>query len=180
MSRKSKLSKNECRQSVQNYFQKAKCYKSITESFNQLKADFYSTMEDYFQTNEIGEEGIETENGSLVGKYLLVKRIQSSSVKFDAEKLEKKLPKDICGDVIIKKHEVTDMQGLIRYLKECGVDPKVFKSFIATTKSVDIKELERLEEIGKISSEQIKGCYTAKTNEPYFKVMEGKRQGGSD
>ena len=180
MSRKSKLSKSECRQSVQDYFQKAKRYKSITESFNQLKANFYSNMEDYFQANEIGEEGIEVESGGLVDEYLLVKRVQSSSVKFDAEKLEKKLPKEICGDVIIKKHEVTDMQGLISYLKECGVDPKVFKSFIATTKSVNVKELERLEEIGKVTSEQIKGCYTVKTNEPYFKVMEGKGQGGSD
>lgn len=180
MSRRSKLSKDECRQSVQKYFQKAKKYKAITENFNQAKKVFYSEMEDYFQANDIGEEGLEFQDDELVSGLLQVKRVQSSSVKFNADKLEKKLPRELVQDIIERKYEVIDMQGLISYLKECGVDPKVFKSFIATTKSVNVKELERLEEIGQITTEHIKGCYAVKSNEPYYKVSAGKGQGGSD
>jgi len=68
------------------------------------------------------------------------------------------------------------MVGLITYLKECGIDPKVFKSFISVRKTVDTKELDRLEELGMITAEQIKGCYTVKNQNPYFTVNIGKGQ----
>ena len=62
------------------------------------------------------------------------------------------------------------MNALTAYLKECDVDPKIFKSFISVSKSVDVQELDRLEEIGKITAEQVKGCYTIKKQNPYFTV----------
>jgi hypothetical protein len=68
------------------------------------------------------------------------------------------------------------MNGLITYLKDCGISPKVFKSFISVRKTVNTKELDRLEELGKITAEQIKGCYTVKSQSPYFTVNVGKGQ----
>ena len=59
---------------------------------------------------------------------------------------------------------------MIAYLKECNVDPKIFKSFLIVSKTVDTKELDRLDELGKISTEQVKGCYTIKRQKPYFTV----------
>ena len=72
------------------------------------------------------------------------------------------------------------MPALVTYLKECGVDPKIFKSFIVTTKSVDTKELDRLEEIGKITTSQVQGCYTVKNQKPYFTVGLRKGKGDND
>ena len=69
------------------------------------------------------------------------------------------------------------MNGLVTYLKECGISPKVFKSFISVRKTVNTKELDKLEELGKITAEQIKGCYTVKSQNPYFTVNIGKGQG---
>lgn len=176
----SKLNDDECRQSVLDYFQKQKKYKLVTEKFNQIKNKFYSDMEEYFIANNVGDNGLEFKDNKLDNLTILVKCIQNSSVKFDASKLSKKLPRNIVSNVIDKRYEVTDIKGLINYLKESGCDPKIFKSFIVVTESVNVKELERLEEIGKITAEQIKGCYTVKSNEPYYKVSVGKGQGDSD
>ena len=99
---------------------------------------------------------------------------------FNADKLEKVLGKKISDNVIIKKYEIVDMFGLIAYLKECNVDPKIFKSFLSVTKSVDVKELERLDELGKISIEQLNGCYTVNKQKPYFTVGLKRWHGEND
>ena len=73
-------------------------------------------------------------------------------------------------NVIDKSYTITDINRLIIYLKSCGVDPKVFKSFINVTKTVDEKKLDKLAELGVIRKEQLEGCYTLKRKKPYFTV----------
>lgn len=159
-----------------NFFKKQKKFKQIQTQFCEIKTKFYDDMEDYFKCNNI--------DGKLTIKYnefadaedFVVTRIQSSKVEFNPDKLEKALGKELSQDVIQKSYEITDMSGLITYLKEYGVNPKVFKSFISIKKTVNTKELDRLEELGKITTEQIKGCYTVKSQSPYFTVSAGKGQ----
>lgn len=174
--RESKLSSDECKKSVINFFQKQKKFKQIQNQFCEIKADFYNDMEDYFKCNSIdGKLTIECD--TLDGaENFVVKRIQSSRIEFNPDKLEKALGKELSSDVIQKHYEIVDMNGLITYLKKCGISPKVFKSFISVQKTVDMKELDRLEELGKITAEQIKGCYTVKSQSPYFTVNAGKGQ----
>lgn len=175
--RKSKLNSEECKQSIVNFFQKQKRFKEIQTRFCEIKADFYNDMEDYFKCNGIsdGKLTIECDDFADAGKFV-VTRIQSSRVEFNPDKLEKVLGKELSRDVIQKHYEIVDMNGLVTYLKECGIDPKVFKSFISVRKTVNTKELDRLEELGKITAEQIKGCYTVKSQSPYFTVNVGKGQ----
>lgn len=176
--RKPKLSKDELRQSVLSYFSKQRKFKSLQAKFEEAKAQFNSDMEDYFQCE--GITSLEVESDELVDGSLLVTRVQKSSVVFDADKLEVALGKELAGQVIHKRYEIADMYGLIAYLKECGVDPKIFKSFLAITKQVDSRELDRLEEIGKVTLDQVKGCYTINAQKPYFTVKNGKGKGGCD
>ena len=176
--RQSKLNSEECKQSIINFFQKQKKFKQIQNRFGEIKTDFYNDMEDYFKCNNIdGKLTIECE--SIVGgvENFVVTRIQSSRVEFNPDKLEKALGKELSRDVIQKHYEIIDVAGLLTYLKECGVDPKVFKSFVSVRKTVNTKELDRLEELGKITAEQIQGCYTVKSQSPYFTVNVGKGQG---
>ena len=175
--RKSKLNSEECKQSIMNFFQKQKRFKQIQTRFCEIKADFYNNMEDYFKCNNIdGKLTIECNELADVEKFV-VTRIQSSRVEFNPDKLEKALGKELSRDVIQKHYEITDMNGLVTYLKECGINPKVFKSFVSVRKTVNTKELDRLEELGKITAEQIKGCYTVKSQSPYFTVNVGKGRG---
>lgn len=174
--RQSKLNSEECKQSILNFFQKQKKFKQIQNRFGEIKADFYNDMEDYFKCNEVdGKLTIECDELADAQSFV-VTRIQSSRVEFNPDKLEKVLGKELSRDVIQKHYEIVDMNGLITYLKDCGISPKVFKSFISVRKTVDTKELDRLEELGKITAEQIKGCYTVKSQSPYFTVNVGKGQ----
>ena len=172
--RKSKLNSDECKQSIMNFFQKQKRFKQIQTRFCEIKADFYNDMEDYFKYNNIdGKLTIEC-NELADAQSFVVTRIQSSRVEFNPDKLEKALGKELSRDVIQKHYEIVDMNGLVTYLKECGINPKVFKSFVSVRKTVNTKELDKLEELGKITAEQIKGCYTVKSQSPYFTVNIGK------
>lgn len=172
--RKSKLNSDECKQSIMNFFQKQKRFKQIQTRFCEIKADFYNDMEDYFKYNNIdGKLTIECNELADVQSFV-VTRIQSSRVEFNPDKLEKALGKELSRDVIQKHYEIVDMNGLVTYLKECGINPKVFKSFVSVRKTVNTKELDKLEELGKITAEQIKGCYTVKSQSPYFTVNIGK------
>ena len=172
--RKSKLNSEECKQSIKNFFQKKKRFEQIQTRFSEIKADFYNDMEDYFECNDIDDKLI-FDDSLNIGK-LVVTRVQSTKVEFNPDKLEKALGKELSRGVIQKHYEIVDMNGLITYLRECGVNPKVFKSFISVRKTVNVKELDRLEELGKITAEQIKGCYTIKSQNPYFTVNAGKGQ----
>ena len=130
-------------------------------------------MEDYFSCNSV--------NGKLVidNGYcgnIAVTRIQNSKVEFNPDKLEKALGKQLASNVVHKRYEITDMNGLTAYLRSCNVDPKIFKSFLSVSKIVDTKELDRLEELGKITTKQVEGCYTIKKQNAYFTVNVTKGQ----
>lgn len=146
--------KEECVLTIDNYFNKHKAEK--TASFNIM------SLEDFGYTN------------------VRVNKVQKSTVNFIPEKVEEAIGKELSSDVIIKSYTINDMQGLINYLKECDVDPNIFKEFVDVRKGIDTQELERLEAIGKISKEQLEDCYTVEKAKPYYTIKTGKRQGDND
>lgn len=163
---------DECRQSVIDFHKKQTEFKDVQSQLNVEKANFNLLMERFFQGEAIDKSVVFTNCGGITGeceKYT-VTRVQRTSIDFDPERLEKSLGKELSRDVISKSYEIADIDGLIKYLKECGVDPKVFKSFLNVYKSVDYDALDRLEELGRISKEQVEGCYTVKRQKPYFTV----------
>ena len=174
--RKSKLNSEECKQAIITFFQKQKKFKQVQTRFGEIKTNFYNDMEDYFECNNVNGK-LTIEDDTLNGtEKIVVTRIQSSKIEFNPDKLEKVLDKEFSQNIIQKHYEVTDMDGLVTYLKDCGISPKVFKSFISVRKTVNIKELDRLEQLGMITLEQIKGCYSVKNQNPYFTVNIGKGQ----
>lgn len=175
--RKSKLNSEECKDAILTFFQKQKKFKQIQTKFGEMKTDFYENMEDYFKCNDVSKLTIYCDEYNGSGQQLTVTRIQSSKIEFNPDKLEKVLGKELAENVIQKHYEITDMVGLVSYLKDCGISPKVFKSFISVRKTVNEKELDRLEELGMITAEQLKGCYTIKHQNPYFTINAGKGQG---
>lgn len=165
------------KQSVLKYFQEKKKLESATAQFEEQKEQFYSDMEGYFKDEGITSK--EFDYDEFDGSQLIVTRNQTSKVIFKIDKLKTALGK-LASGVIHKRYEIADMSGLIAYLKECGVDPKVFKSFLNISESVDEKELDRLFDVGKITKEQVAGCYTVKLNKPYFTVRMGKGRTKND
>lgn len=172
-----RLTEDECREVVVSYFTRKQAYEDEKAQFESDKSDFYGTMSEYFAYNNIVDGKLHIDCG-VAFPPLTVTRVQNVKIKFDPDKLERALGKKLAEQVIIKSYSVVDMLGLTAYLKQCtdGVDPKIFRSFIAVSKKVDTKALEQLEALGKITSEQISGCYTLERQSPYFTVTAGKGQ----
>lgn len=173
MNRLAKVDIKRFDKAVHEYVEAQELKKKNDEIFEQAKNKFTNAADIYFKLKGRDNEVIDDLNCSIS-----ITKVQKMNIQWNVDKLTKSLGKQICKTVILKKYEIMDMLGLITYLKECGVDPKVFKSFLAIEETVDVKELERLEELGKISKEQLKGCYSVKCQKPYYQVRKGKRRDG--
>ena len=127
-----------------------------------------------------GQNSFEIELDEGVGYYtdhvkLNVTRVRTKKVTWLLDKLKQNVGKDIYSEVVNKTYTVNDMQGLIRYLKTCGVDPKKFKRFIDVTEELDETKLDTYYETGALKTKDIEGCYTVKMGEPYIRITELKR-----
>lgn len=172
-----KLSFGKIKKLVKEYYLAKEEAKEVQSEFDSLKSDFNAKMEKYFQQVSSDSLGGFV-NSQLRVDDLIVTRVQKTSVKFDADKVEKSLGKELSKKVINKKYEIYDIDGLIAYLKTCGVDPKIFKKFIVTHKTVDSNKLDNLSVIGEVGIDKLKGCYTVDKARPYFLISERRDQGG--
>lgn len=106
---------------------------------------------------------------------LNVTKIRTKKVTWLLDKLKQKLGKETYNDVVDKTYTINDMQGLVRYLKSCGVDPKRFKKFIDVDETLNETKLNTYYETGALKKEDIEGCYDVEMGEPYIRLTELKR-----
>lgn len=103
-------------------------------------------------------------------KQLKLSKITPTKIVWDAKRLEDNLSEEQAAKVIQKQYEINDVNGLIRYLKSCGVNPKVFKSFVSVSRTVNKEALEQLDKLGELKPDDIKGCYELNKSSSYLKV----------
>lgn len=162
--------------SLSNYVSAAERFKVEKENFDTEKNLFESSAEGYF--NLCGKDSIEVSGVDFGFSSIkerctyLVTRVQRTSISWDIKKLKEKLGKKLSKDVLSKRYEIIDIDGLVEYLKECGVDPKRFKSYFNIDEFVNAKKIDELESLGKISKEQIDGCYSVACSKPYYQVRK--------
>lgn len=166
-------------QSAWNYYLKEQKFKKAKKQYEELKSQFESDMLEL--TEALDKKRVLFESDSFEEKGVLsVRKVEKTSIEWDADKLERKLPKSVAKKVIKKKYAIADMHGLVEYLKSCGVDPKVFKTFLAIERTVDVKAIEQLGDVGEISVRQISGCYIVKCHKPYFTLSVKKDNGDGE
>ena len=105
---------------------------------------------------------------------VIVTRIRTKKVLWFVEKLKEKLDKKTYNEIVDKTYTINDIEGLIKYLKSCGVDAKKFKKFIEVNEEVDEIKLNNLYDRGEIKKKQIEDCYEVKLGEPYIRITEQK------
>lgn len=108
---------------------------------------------------------------------LNVTSVRTKKIIWDIEKLKKVIPKNIMAMFLTKTYTITDMDGLIKYLKKCGVNPKEFKKYIEVKENVSDAKIEQLVDTGKIKERLIQDCYEVKFGEPYIRLTEQKYNG---
>ena len=72
--------------------------------------------------------------------------------------------------LVEKEYYISDMHGLVKYLKSCGVDPKKFKKYLIVTEKVNQKKMDELSDIGDITREDIEGCYKLEEANGYLTI----------
>lgn len=173
--KKPKYSKEQSILSVKEYYGEQLRFKKEQERFNNIKQSFYCDMEELFDYE--GIDKLVVEANDLDGEDLVVNKVQKTSIDFDVDKLESRLDKKLSKEVIEKKYTITDFDRLVIYLRSCGVDPKVFKSFLSVTKTADTKKLDKLADLGYINKDDLADCYEVTCDKPYFavRVKRGRR-----
>lgn len=162
-------------QSIELYELEQK-FKQLKAKYERKKEALVTQIKNFMFTNT---EGIEEEFQFMVQSkntsepktgILSVKKVSPTTIVWDAAKLEKRLGKEKSSKVIEKTYTIDDMEGLIRYLKECGVSPKKFKSFLSVEKNVNQQALKQMDELGEITEQDIKGCYTVQSKSSYLRI----------
>lgn len=153
-------------------FKLFKLNQKFKEQEQKYKAEREKLQSEIFKyTNKKGIQSYDFQNGDTGLKFTTVK---TKKLVFDLDKLKKKLDKELLSEVIKKEYTIKDMDGLIAYLKSCGVDPKKFKSFIDSNETVDEKKINELSEFGEILMDDLEGCYEVKFGTPYVKITDWK------
>ena len=158
----------------------AKCeYDKVKKYYDETKKKESVAISNFMFSNMPGENGFDITLSEGYTYYdspkkLHVTRARKKKVVWNVEMLKERMSKDKRKAVIKKEYAIADMDGLITYLKSCGVDPKKFKTYLSISESVDEKELNNLFEVGVITKNDIKGCYDVEMSEPYIVITERK------
>lgn len=158
------------------FAEKKQKYDRATKSFNEYKAEFEEEMEACFEHELAGRrKNIVVDVG---GKTITVTRVAKTSIEWFADKLRQHVTKEVFSQCVKKRYEISDMKGLTRYLKSCGVDPKMFKQFISVEEVIDPDAIDRASERGLLETRDIRGCYLVHCSKPYYqvRVKEGAQE----
>jgi len=98
--------------------------------------------------------------------------IENKKVDFNVEMIEQIVDKDLFEEFVEKTYTISDYEGLVKYLKSLGANPKVFKEFIHCEKQVNKNKLNQLSELGDISLDDLNGCYNVSVTSSYIKITE--------
>lgn len=142
-------------------------YKKVKADYEAKKKKLTTSIRNYMFSN--GWKNFSFENKEK-NEVVSVVGVTQKRIAWNAEKLEENLDKEICNEIIQKVYTINNIQGLIKYLKSCGVDAKKFKKFINVEKKVDGKKINELSETGEISLKDIQGCYELKESEGFVRI----------
>lgn len=117
------------------------------------------------------DEGAEFYDNPIV---LMVNRIQSQKIIWSLDNLRKKVSKSLFKTFVDKTYTINNPKAFMTYMKQLGADPKKVKSFIQINEELNESALNELYETGKLTLDDVEGCYTIKVNEPFIKLSEVK------
>lgn len=89
---------------------------------------------------------------------------ERTTINYFQDKLKKKLDKEVYDIIIDKSYIVTNFSGLVRLMKEHGVDPAEFKRCISSVETLNRQKLTQAYNIGEITMVDLKDCYEAKVS----------------
>ena len=127
-------------------------------------------IQKYFDENGIAQLEIPVISNNISNK-ILCKKTERATVKYDVDKLREKLDEELFLEVTKRQYTITNIDEMIKLMKDAGVKAKDFKSLIDVKITADTQAIKRLYDVGEISMNQLKGTYTA-TISKVIKISE--------
>lgn len=156
-------------EAVRIFYNKQREFSDIKRAFDQLKKSFEKEMELVFA--ESGTDSVSFSVGSdYKDELFVVKKRCRTYIKWNFQKLAENLGNKLFRQIVNKKYIINNMPELIEYLKDCNVDPNVFKKYIDVEYSLNEAELDNLESLGKVKAEQLEGCFNLSFSKPWYSV----------
>ena len=146
--------------------EKKALWRYLDEVLPALTKELYGSSRDKIDFDGVGKN---------IDKTYTLTRVQTRKVTFDPDKVEKAVGKRLAKRVITKSYVVDDMDALIDLCKGHGITPKELRALVHSEKGVDKKEVDRLVEIGELTLDSLKGSFTVRESEPYYRVTEKSR-----
>ena len=142
-------------------------FKTEKELYEAKKQTLQSEIKEYTDKNNWDKINIDIGNFNYQATPVINKKIT-----WDLDKLSEKLDKKLLNEITDKEYSINDFDGLVEYLKSCGVDPKKFKEFINVNKTVNSKKIDELGQLGEINIESLSGCYELQANFSYVRITK--------
>jgi hypothetical protein len=133
------------------------------KQINALKKQYEENrkkIEQFFDDKKIDELSVKYD-GSLGNTQIIVRKIEQARINYFADKLKKKLDKEIFNEISTKQYEITDIKGLMKLLKNAGVSFKDFSKYVSITDVIDKNKIIELYDVGDITGKDLKGCFDA-------------------
>lgn len=159
---------------IKYYWECKRNYEASKRAFDDDKLEFNNQMDRYFDVvaDEDGKVTINLEGMFKGVTKIICQKISQVKVEFNINKLNKILTKEQRKKVIQKHYQVNNWPGLLRLLKDSGVDWKQFLKYVDVLETVNEKQLEQLVDIGELNSDEVKECSRARIKTQYYKITE--------
>ena len=159
---------------IKYYWERKRNFEATKRSFDDDKYEFNNEMDRYFDTvaDDDGKVIVNLDGLFKGVKKVICQRISQVKVEFNISKLSKVLTKDQRKKVIDKHYKVVNWPGLLKLLKESGVEWKQFLKYVEVTEEVNEAALEKLVELAEVDVDVVKSCSSAKIKTQYYKLTE--------
>jgi hypothetical protein len=151
-------------------------FKVIEKAYKKKKDELKNAIDNFYYINKVPST---LRFKSEDNKYAFqITKVERTNIIFDEDKLEKKLKvidKNIVDDVIAKRYEIVDIEGLIKYLKKCGANPKKIKKFLCIEKKVNTQALNEFSELGLVDEASLKDTFQITKGATYFRIGKKRR-----
>lgn len=176
MKMKKELQNDNERQYLRNsllfYYESKVNYDKHTKSFETIKGEFESDMDLLFDKYANDEDEIRLKTNDMYAGTvgLKVKKVQSVKVTVNPTIFARKCSDaDIKSKVLRSTYQVTDIMGLLKFLKDQGIRYSDVKSFIKRAPVVNYDALNNLVDIGELDPDIVKESSEVDVRKPYYK-----------
>lgn len=92
---------------------------------------------------------------------VVCKKFERATIKYDVDKLKEKLDDEMFIEVTKRSYTITDINRMIKLVKDSGVRARDFKELIEAKITPNTEAIKRLYDVGELDMNMLKGTYQA-------------------